>query len=141
MLRFDLPRVPAHVIRFEAFVTHVLCWLSLLVSPWFLVVPLAQGAVRGFLGHRYCPAHLLWRRLFEAAGGAGRLEDAGPKMFANKVLFIASGAALALYLAGSELWQVPCVVLITFSFLEWGLSFCAACWVYSAWYKRFPAAG
>lgn len=33
MLRFDLPRVPANVIRWEALVTHALLWLALLVSP------------------------------------------------------------------------------------------------------------
>lgn len=61
-------------------------------------------------------------------------------MFANKVLFVASGVALTLYLAGSAMWQVPCAVLIGFSFLEWAFSFCAACWAYSAWHARSGAA-
>lgn len=73
MLRFDIPRVRSNVVRLEALLTHVFCWLTLLVSPWFLLVPLLDGGLRGF-----------------------------------------------------------------FSFLEWALSFCAACWIYGAWYRRFP---
>ena len=138
MLRFDVPQVGSNVIRWEAFVTFAACWLALLVSPWFMVLPFAQGALRGFLGHHRCPSHLLWKRLFLWAGWHGRLEDAGPKMFASKVLFVASGAALALFIAGSGLWVVPCTVLVAFSFLEWAVGFCAACRVYGAWYRLFP---
>lgn len=138
MLRFDVPQVWSRVIRWEAFLTFVLCWLALLVSPWFLVVPFAQGAVRGFAGHHRCPSHLAWRGLFVRFGWQGRKEDAGAKMFANKILFFASGVALALFLSGSGLWRVPASALVVFSFLEWGLGFCAACWAYGVWYRRFP---
>jgi hypothetical protein len=100
-----------------------------------------QGAVRGFVGHHRCPSHLLWRWLALLLGWQGKQENAGAKMFANKVLFVASAASLGLFLLGSPLWKVPCVALIGFSFLEWGLAFCAACWVYGAWYRRFPPAG
>lgn len=140
MLRFDVPQVWSNVIRWEAFVNHVFCWLALLVTPWFLVVPLLQGALRGFAGHHNCPLHRLWKRLLVARGWQGRLEDVGPKMFANKILFLASAVGLGLFLAGSTLWRVPCVVLIGFSFMEWALSFCAACWAYGLWYRRFPPA-
>jgi hypothetical protein len=138
MLRFDIPRVRANAARVDAFVTHVLCWLALLVSPWFMVVPLVQGAVRGFVGPHRCPSHRLWSLLLERTGHAGALEDAGPKMFAAKVLVVGGGATLARYAAGLPVWRVPCVVLLVFSFLEWALSFCAACQVYGAWYRRFP---
>lgn len=138
MLRFDLPRVPANVIRWEALVTHALLWLALLVSPWFLVVTAVQGLVKGFFGHHRCPAHLLWRKLFEARGWGGKLEDMGAKMFAAKLLMLASAVGLGLFLGGSALWQVPTVLLLVFSFLEWAFGFCAGCWAYGAWYKAFP---
>lgn len=138
MLRFDIPQVWSNVVRWEAFVTFVVCLVALIVTPWVLVLLIVQGAVRGFIGHHRCPSHLLWKRLFTAAGLLGKKEDAGPKMFASKVLFFASSISLALYVAGSPLWKVPCSVLIGFSFLEWALAFCAACWVYGAWYRRFP---
>lgn len=138
MLRFDIPQVWSNVTRWEAFVTFVICWLALLVSPWFIAVSLLQGAVRGFLGHYRCPSHRLWQHLFTALGWQGRKEDAGAKMFANKILFVASSASLALFAAGSGLWVIPCIALVAFSFLEWAVSFCAACWVYGLWYRRLP---
>lgn len=138
MLRFDIPQVWSNVTRFEAFVTTVLCVLALTVTPWILLVPALQGAVRGIFGHHRCPSHWLWKALFERLHCAGRKENAGAKMFANKVLLVASSVALLLYANGSGLWVVPTYALIGFSFLEWAFSFCAACWVYGAWYQRFP---
>lgn len=138
MLRFDLPRVPANVIRWEAVVTHALLWLALLVSPWLLAATTLQGLIKGFFGHHRCAAHRVWHRLFEARGWGGKLEDMGAKMFAAKLLMLASAVGLGLFLAGSTLWQVPTVVLLVFSFLEWALGFCAACWAYGAWYRAFP---
>jgi hypothetical protein len=140
MLRFDLPRVQANVIRWEAFLTHGLCWLALALSPWVMLLPALQGLVRGFIGHMRCPSHLLWKRLATRWQWGGKLEDAGAKMFANKLLFIASSVALLLAANGSSLWVVPVSVLLVFSFLEWAFSFCAGCWAYGAWYRRFPPA-
>jgi hypothetical protein len=39
-----------------------------------------------------------------------------------------------------QVWsnRVPVAALLGFSFLEWAAAFCAACWVYGAWYQRFP---
>jgi hypothetical protein len=141
MLRFDVPRVWSNVVRWEAFLTHVVCWLALLVSPWFLALTLAWGGVRGFFGHHRCPSHLLWKKAFTRWNVQGKLEDAGPKMFAAKVLFVVSAIALLLFLSGSGLWQVPATALLLFSLLEWAAGFCAACWAYGAWYRRFPPAG
>lgn len=141
MLRFDVPPVWSNVTRWEAFINFTLCVLALLVSPWIMVVPVVQGLVRGFFGHHRCPAHHLWKRLFEARGWGGKKENAGAKMFANKILFLASSVSVALLVAGSDLWKIPCIVLIVFTTLEWALSFCAACWVYGLWYQKFPPKG
>jgi hypothetical protein len=138
MLRFDIPRVGGHVIRFEAFITHVLVLLALLVHPGFLVLTLVQGFIKGFFGHYREPLHRFWMAQFTQRGWQGKLEDAGAKMFAAKLLAVASAVALALWLAGSPMWQLPAAVLLLFSFLEWALSFCAGCWAYGAWYRRFP---
>lgn len=141
MLRFDLPQVPANVIRSEALLNTTVCVLALLVSPWFMLIPAAQGLVKGFLGHGKCPSHRVLRSLLTAKGWQGRLENAGPKMFAAKLLAAASIVALALYAYGSTLWQVPVIVLVVFSSLEWSLSFCAACWAYGLWYRYIPPKG
>jgi hypothetical protein len=141
MLRFDLPRVPANVIRFEAFLVFVVVLLALAFTPWLLLITAVQGLVKGFFGHTREPLHRLWTSLFKARGWQGKLEDAGAKMFAAKLLFIASTVALVLAASGSGLWKVPAGVLVLFSFLEWALAFCAGCWAYGAWYKRFPPSG
>ncbi len=141
MLRFDVPPVWSNVIRWEAFLTFAICWAALLVTPWVMLILVAQGLVRGFVGHARCPSHALWKRVFEWLALGGKKENAGAKMFANKMLFLASGVSVTLLVLGSPLWIVPCIALVVFSFLEWAFSFCAACWVYSAWYTKFPPSG
>lgn len=139
MLRFDLPRVPAHVIRFEAFLTCLVSLLALaLQQPWWMALLVLLGFMRGFLGHHREPLHRVLRQLAEARGWGGKLEDVGAKMFAAKVLFLAATVSLLLALAGSPLWQLPAAVLVLFSFLEWALGFCAGCWAYGLWYRFFP---
>ena len=50
MLRFDIPPVFSHVIRWEAFLVFCLCLLALFVSPWFLAILPLQGLIKGFIG-------------------------------------------------------------------------------------------
>lgn len=141
MLRFDVPAVWSNVTRWEAFVNFVIAAAAFLVSPWLMLILAVQGLIRGFLGHYKCPMHRVWAKLFEARGWAGKKENPGAKMFANKILFIAASVAVIAYMLGSPLWKVPVTVLLVFTTLEWALSFCAACWVYGAWYNWFPPKG
>ena len=138
MLRFDVPQVWSNVIRWEAFITFALSGVALLFAPWVMLLLVVQGFVRGFIGHHRCPSHLLWKKIAETRKWGGKKEHAGAKMFANKILFIASAVSMALYFSGFSLWVVPCTALIIFSFLEWALSFCVACWAYGFWYQHFP---
>lgn len=138
MLRFDLPSIWSRVTRWEAFISFLVCAAALLFSPWLMSVLALQGFVRGFLGHYKCPSHRVWAGLFEARGWGGRKENAGAKMFANKILFIASTASVTAYALGSGMWRIPCMALMVFTTLEWAFSFCAACSVYGLWYRRFP---
>lgn len=141
MLRFDIPQVWSNAVRLDAFMTTLICLLALLVSPWFMALLVLQGAVRGFFGHHRCPSHLAWKFLLLRIKHASKKEDAGAKMFASKILLLASAVSLTLFLAGSSLWVVPCTALIVFSTAEWALSFCAACWAYGVWYRKFPPTG
>ena len=138
MLRFDVPQVWSNVIRWEAFITFAVSIMALLVAPWVMLLLVAQSFIRGFIGHHRCPANLLWKKIAETKKWGGKKENAGAKMFANKILFLASTVSMVLYFSGSGLWVVPCAALIVFSFLEWALSFCVACWAYGFWYQRFP---
>lgn len=138
MLRFDVPPVNANTIRVEAFVTFLGCGVALLGFPFVLPMLALMGLVRGFLGHYKCPSHRVITGTMEKFGWAGHKENAGAKMFANKLLFIAATIASILYFTGNSLWVIPTTALLIFSTLEWALSFCAACWVYGFWYKLFP---
>lgn len=138
MLRFDVPQVWSNVIRWEAFITSVVCVLALAAFPWAMLLPVVQGLVRGFFGHHRCPAHLLWKKVAEGKQWGGKKENAGAKMFANKILFVVSSIAMLLWLSGNPLWTVPTVALLVFSTMEWAFSFCVACWAYGFWYQRFP---
>lgn len=138
MLRFDIPPVNANVARFEAFITFTFCAIALLGFPYLLPVLALMGFVRGFFGHYKCPSHRLFTKVMTAMNIAGKKENAGAKMFANKLLFVAATVASVLFFMGIDLWKVPAGVLLVFSTLEWALSFCIACWSYSYWYKLFP---
>jgi hypothetical protein len=141
MLRFDIPPVHANVARLEALVTFLVCLVALLGFPYLLPILAAMGLVRGFLGHYRCPSHRLFAGLMNKMGIAGKKENAGAKMFANKILFIAAGVASVLFFLDSDFWKIPAIALLAFSTLEWAFSFCAACWAYGIWYKFFPPTG
>lgn len=138
MLRFDVPPVHAHVVRMEAFITTVITALALLGYPFLMPVLAVMGLIRGFVGHQACPSHRLITKMMVRAKWAGHLENAGAKMFANKILLMAASVASVLYFVGNDLWVVPTIALLVFSTLEWAFSFCAACWAYGFWYKFFP---
>ena len=127
MLRFDIPPVNANVARFEAFITFTFCAIALLGFPYLLPVLALMGFVRGFFGHYKCPSHRLFTKVMIAMNIAGKKENAGAKMFANKLLFVAATVASVLFFMGIDLWRVPAGVLLVFSTLEWALSFCIAC--------------
>lgn len=138
MLRFDMPPVNSNVARLEAFITFSFCLIALLGCPYLLPLLALIGLVRGFWGHDKCPSHRLFTKMMMALNIAGKKENAGPKMFANKILFVAATASSILFYSGNSLWRVPVTVLVVFSTLEWLFSFCVACWVYGYWYKLFP---
>src|SRR5690625_29832 len=107
MLRFDVPPVWSNVTRWEAFLSFIITAIAYWVSPWFMIILVVQGFIRGFIGHYRCPAHRIWSTLFEMKNIAGQKENAGAKMFANKILFIASSVTVIAYASGSTMWQIP----------------------------------
>ena len=138
MLRFDIPPVSANVARLEAFITFSFCLIALLGFPYLLPVLALMGFIRGFFGHYKYPSHRLFTKIMTALNIAGKKENAGAKMFANKLLFIAATVASVLFFMDIDLWKVPTSILVVFSTLEWAFSFCVACWSYGYWYKLFP---
>ena len=139
MLRFDVPQVHANAIRLDAVITFLVSIAALGFDlPWLMLLLVVAGFVRGFIGHYRCPIHLSSLWLMQRLDRAVQKENAGAKMFAAKILFVASAISVVLWLAGSSLWMAPAAVLAVFSFLEWAFSFCAACWAYTLWYRFRP---
>lgn len=135
MLRFDVPPVWSNAVRLDALATFLISAAALLGFPWLVPLLIVQGLVRGFLGHSRCPSHRFYTWLLQKYGVAGKKENAGAKMFANKLLLIASSIAVVLWSLGSGMWVVPMSVLLVFSFMEAAFSFCAACWAYTLWFQ------
>lgn len=136
MLRFDVPPIWSNAARLDALTTFTLCLLAIAFKlPFLLPILIVQGFVRGVLGHYRCPSHRLYAALLQKIGKAGHKENAGAKMFANKLLLIASSVGTILWLAGSSMWIVPASILLVFSFMEAAFSFCAACWAYTFYYQ------
>lgn len=136
MLRFDVPPVHANAARLDALVTFVICLLAYLFElPWLMAITALTGFIRGFNGHGHCPLHRASLAVLRRFDALGKKENAGAKMFAAKLLFIASAVSLALWLAGLWMWKIPVAVLIVFSFAEWAFKFCAGCWAYTLWYQ------
>lgn len=139
MLRFDVPPVWSNATRIDAIVTFLISGAALVFGlPWLMLILAVQGLLRGFFQHRLCPMHRTVSAQLEARGLGGKQENAGAKMFANKVLFLASTIAVIAYALGSSIWVIPVTALVIFTTLEWAFSFCAACWAYGAWYSKFP---
>lgn len=136
MLRFDVPPVWSNAARLDGLTTFAVSLLAIAFDLPFLMGILAlQGLMRGFFGHQRCPSHRFYASLLEKLGKAGHKENAGAKMFANKLLLVASTVSTVLWLAGSSLWIVPASVLLVVSFLEAAFSFCVACWAYTFYYQ------
>lgn len=138
MLRFDVPPVYSNVVRVEAFVTASVAAIALLGFPYLMPVLAVMGLIRGFFSHQRCPSHRMLTKWMIKKGIAGHKENAGAKMFANKILMIASLAASILFFFDNPLWKVPTTALLIFATMEWAFSFCVACWAYGFWYKFFP---
>lgn len=136
MLRFDVPSIWSNAARLDAVTTFTVCLLAAAMKwPFLMPILVMHGVVRGFFGHSHCPSHRLYTYVLLKIGKAGHQENAGAKMFSNKLLFIASSAATTLWQLGSSMWIVPTLVLLVFSFMAATFSFCAACWAYTLWYR------
>lgn len=136
MLRFDIPPVYSNVARVEALFTTFSYSLALFFGfIWFIPLIAIQSFVRGFINPHKCFFHLGVEKVLMKYNKAGHKENAGAKMFAQKLLFIASVVTMLLYFNNSSLVIFPLSVITAFSILEWAFSFCIACWAYSIFYQ------
>lgn len=135
MLRFDIKPVFSNVVRVEAIITSLVFILAIFNFWYLLPIIIFQSFIRGFLDPHKCFSHRIIEFILNKKNIAGKKENAGAKMFAQKLLFIASSISLFLILIESSLQIFPLTAILIFSTLEWSLNFCIACWAYSFFYK------
>ncbi len=135
MLRFDLPNVHDNAVRVHAFISMLMSIAAIWIHPAFIGVLFLQGFVKGFFGLHYCPMYRMIEQLLILKKWHGAPEDMGAKMFAAKLLMVASGVAGALYVAGITLWMVPMMMIMLLSTLEYAFGFCIACYAYHYYFQ------
>lgn len=139
MLRFDIAPVCSNAYRLVATVSALTAVVYLFTPyQWIAAVLVVGGFLRGFVSPHRCLSYKLFERLV-AKLGRGKTVNAGAKMFADKIAFLAGAAMLVSWLAGSTIGMVPAAAILVFAVVDLATGFCAACWAYGLYY-RFKAA-
>lgn len=140
MLRFDIAPVCSNAYRFQATMSFAIAALYLFTPwKWVAFILAIGGFIRGFVSPHKCLSYKLFEKV------AARLKwvkkvNAGSKMFADKIAFVAGSAMAIAWLAGSSIGNIPATAILIFAFLDLATGFCAACWAYAAWYRMRGAA-
>ena len=111
-----------------------LCDCGLTPYKWVALFLAVGGFIRGFVSPHKCVSYKLFERLTARLNWVKKV-NAGSKMFADKIAAIAGTAMVVTWLLGSSVGDIPAIAIMIFAFLDLSTGFCAACWVYSAWYK------
>lgn len=139
MLRFDIAPICANAYRFQAAMSFGIAALYLFTPyKWVAFLLAFGGFLRGFVSPHRCLSYKLFSGLTGKLGIA-KQQNAGSKMFADKVVFIAGSVMAISWLMGSEIGVIPATAILVFALVDLITGFCAACWAYGLWYKMKPA--
>ncbi len=140
MLRFDIPPVCSNAYRFQATMSFTIAALYLFTPwKWVAFILAIGGFIRGFVSPHKCLSYKLFEKISARLNWVKKV-NAGSKMFADKIAFVAGTAMAVTWLLDSSIGNIPATAILIFAFLDLATGFCAACWVYSAWYRmRGPA--
>ncbi len=135
MLRFDIAPVCSNAYRFQATMSFSIAALYLFTPwKWVAFILAIGGFIRGFLSPHKCLSYKLFEKTTSNMHWVKKV-NAGSKMFADKIAFIAGTVMGVSWLAGSSIGNIPATLILVFAFLDLATGFCAACWAYSAWYR------
>lgn len=135
MLRFDIAPVCSNAYRLQATMSFAIAALYLFTPyQWVSILLALGGFLRGFVSPHKCLSYLAFAGVTGKLGIA-KLQNAGSKMFADKIAGIAGTAMFVTWLLGSGVGVVPAYAILIFAFIDLATGFCAACWAYGAWYK------
>ena len=140
MLRFDIAPVCSNAYRFQATMSFTIAALYLFTPwKWVAFILAVGGFIRGFVSPHKCLSYKLFEKTTAQIGWVKKV-NAGSKMFADKIAFVAGSAMAISWLAGSSIGNIPATAILIFAFLDLATGFCAACWAYGLWYKVRGAA-
>ena len=135
MLRFDIPPVCSNAYRFQATMSFTIAALYLFTPwKWVAFILAIGGFIRGFVSPHKCLSYKLFEKIRARLNWVKKV-NAGSKMFADKIAFVAGTAMAVTWLLDSSIGNIPATAILIFAFLDLATGFCAACWVYSAWYR------
>jgi len=139
MLRFDIAPVCSNAYRFQAAMSLSIAALYLFTPyKWVAFLLAFGGLLRGFVSPHKCLSYRLFAGL-TAKLGWSKMVNAGSKMFADKIATIAGAVMGVTWLLGSDIGNIPAAAILVFASVDLVTGFCAACWVYGAWYKMREA--
>ena len=135
MLRFDIAPVCSNAYRFQATMSFTIAALYLFTPwKWVAFILAIGGFIRGFVSPHKCLSYKLFEKTTAQIGWVKKV-NAGSKMFADKIAFVAGSVMAVTWLLGSSIGDIPATAILIFAFLDLATGFCAACWAYSAWYR------
>jgi len=135
MLRFDIAPVCSNAYRFQATMSFTIAALYLFTPwKWVAFILAIGGFIRGFVSPHKCLSYKLFEKMTARLKWVKKV-NAGSKMFADKIAFIAGSVMAVTWLADSSIGNIPATAILIFAFLDLATGFCAACWAYAAWYR------
>jgi hypothetical protein len=139
MLRFDIPQVCSNAYRFQAAMSFAIAAIYLYTPyQWVAILLAFGGLLRGFVSPHKCLSYKLFAGITHKLG-ISKMQNAGSKMFADKIAGIAGTVMLVTWLMGSSIGIIPAYAILVFAFIDLATGFCAACWAYAAYYKMKQA--
>lgn len=135
MLRFDIAPICANAYRFQAAMSFAIA-ATYLFTPykWVAILLAFGGLLRGFVSPHKCLSYKLFSGLTGKIGLA-KLQNAGSKMFADKVVFLAGSVMALSWIFDSSIGMLPAGAILVFALIDLVTGFCAACWAYAVYYK------
>lgn len=135
MLRFDIAPVCSNAYRFQATMSFAIAAIYLFTPyQWVSLLLAVGGFIRGFVNPHKCLSYKLFAGITGKLG-VPKMQNAGSKMFADKIATIAGTAMFVTWLLGSPVGVIPAYAILIFAFVDLATGFCAACWAYGAYYK------
>ena len=140
MLRFDIAPVCSNAYRLQALMSTTIAAIYLFTPyKWVAIFLAVGGFIRGFVSPHKCLSYKLFASITRTLK-LSKMQNAGSKMFADKIAAIAGTVMFVSWLLGSSIGNIPGYAILVFAFIDATTAFCVACWAYTAWYKmKAPA--